>query len=287
MHPPTITTTHHKKNIFSMFCRTFQLINILIILPLILTPFTALCLLAVKLKFKKIDELYSFIVRKWARQLRKALNIQHHINVPLELDADQILVTCNHQSYLDILISYAFWIEYNHVPRFVFKRSLLLILPHLVLPSFFVKNISINRSNRNMAQAMRSLQKTFSGNPDILIIFAESTRFKPHKRKRYKHLCNPKPTALNFILNNWRKAQPQKTIDWLDFCIHYPVEKNFLLELLKGNISFVHIHIRKLTSLPPGEDAPSLKESTKILTRTWANNDQWLEQMNNQTDTCQ
>ena len=69
--------------------------------------------------------------------------------------------------------------------------------------------------------------------------------------------------------------------------MHYPVANNFLLEYLKGNIPHINLQFKKVTNFNADTDTLTLKETTKILTQTWAHNDQWLEKLNTQTDTSQ
>ena len=114
-----------------------------------MTPISLFFYIAVKLNIQNAQQLYSKIAKIWAKKLTQTLNIELIANTPPIISEEQALITSNHQSYLDIMLSYTVWIQQDIVPSFVLKRSLFIILPQLALPILLTHNISINRDKKH------------------------------------------------------------------------------------------------------------------------------------------
>ncbi|WP_421711311.1 acyltransferase [Alcanivorax sp.] len=173
------------------------------------------------------------------------------------LDRDQwYLVTCNHQSWADILVLQR--ISNRRIPflKFFLKQELikvpLLGLAWWALDFPFMKRFSKAEIEKNPSLKGKDLETTrkacekFAYFPTSVMNFFEGTRFDAEKHAKqqspYKHLLKPKAGGAAFTLN----AMSGHLRNLLDVTIIYPPEApRSLLAFLGGAMNDIDVIVQQ------------------------------------------
>jgi len=173
------------------------------------------------------------------------------------LDRDQwYLVTCNHQSWADILVLQR--ISNRRIPflKFFLKQELikvpLLGLAWWALDFPFMKRFSRAEIEKNPSLKGKDLETTrkacekFAYFPTSVMNFFEGTRFEAEKHAKqqspYKHLLKPKAGGAAFTLN----AMSGHLRNLLDVTIIYPPEApRSLLAFLGGAMNDIDVIVQQ------------------------------------------
>lgn len=171
--------------------------------------------------------------------------------------ADQMLVICNHQSWVDIPVLQMLFNRRLPLLRFFLKSELiwvpLLGLAWWALDFPFMKRYSraqIERrpelAGRDIAATRRACRK-FRSLPVAIVNFVEGTRFTVAKQRAqaapFQHLLKPRAGGVAFTLDAMSKS-----LDTLvDVTMAYPAGQPRLADLFAGRIPEVRVHVRTLS----------------------------------------
>jgi 1-acyl-sn-glycerol-3-phosphate acyltransferase len=177
------------------------------------------------------------------------------------------LVTCNHQSWVDIFILQKIFFRRIPFLKFFLKRELLYVpvigLAWWALDFPFLRRQANARGMEKDLRAARIACERFRDLPVSLVSFVEGTRFSESKHKLqrspYRHLLKPKLGALGMSL-----ATLSDRFDMLiDVTIAYPDGVPSLWDLMAGKVQNVAISVRTLEI--PG----TLTDSNTIGKKDW------------------
>lgn len=174
-----------------------------------------------------------------------------------DVDIDgQMLVVCNHQSWVDIPVLQKLFNRRLPLLRFFLKSQLiwvpLLGLAWWALDFPFMKRYSraqIERrpelAGRDIAATRRACRK-FSRIPVAIVNFVEGTRFTPAKHAAgnspYHHLLKPRAGGVAFTLD----AMGEALDTLIDVTIAYPDGRPGLADLFANRVRVIRVHIRRL-----------------------------------------
>ena len=166
------------------------------------------------------------------------------------------MVTCNHQSWVDIVTLQMVLNRRIPFPRFFLKRQLIWV-PVLggawwALDYPFMKRRSKSylekhpeRRGEDLETTRRSLEK-HGDRPITIMNFLEGTRFRPEKHSDqvspYRHLLKPKAGGVAFAL----QTMGARLREMLDVTIVYPAGRAKFRHLFTGRIPEVVVRVRKL-----------------------------------------
>ena len=168
----------------------------------------------------------------------------------------QMLVVCNHQSWVDIPILQKLFNRRLPLLRFFLKSQLiwvpLLGLAWWALDFPFMKRYSRARiarrpelAGRDIAATRRACRK-FSRIPVAIVNFVEGTRFTPAKHQDqqspHQYLLKPRAGGVAFTLDALGAA-----LDTLvDVTIAYPDGRPSLADLFANRVRVIRVHVRRL-----------------------------------------
>lgn len=165
------------------------------------------------------------------------------------------LVSCNHQSWVDILVLQR--ALHGRVPflKFFLKRELLWVpvigLAWWALDFPFMKRGVGRGARRGDLASTREACEKFKRVPTAVINFVEGTRFTAGKHasqnSRYRHLLEPKIGGLGVAL----ATMGEQFEAMLDVTIVYPRGTPTFWDLLCGRVQAVTVDVRK-RAIPPG-----------------------------------
>ncbi len=202
------------------------------------------------------------------------------------------LLTCNHQSWADILIlQMVFEGQLPHL-KFFMKQSLIWVpiagLIAKILDYPFIQRHSIQKMKRNPKYkhanqlTVKSACMRLSDQPTTLVNFPEGTRLTAQKLANsaapYQHLLTPHSRSVGQVLNAWADLKP----DWCDVTLAYQHTHPSLWHWLCGNIPTVVIQY----SITPfdtqwigdiEQDRQFRRQFQEQLNTRWHQNDQWLK----------
>lgn len=200
------------------------------------------------------------------------------------------LVSCNHQSWADILILQNTF--RGHIPflKFFLKKELIYVpvigLAWWALDFPFMRRggKTLSSAAADMATARKSCEK-FRNIPTSVINFLEGTRFTAAKHAQqkspYRHLLKPKSGGASIALGTMGELYEAM----LDVTIVYPDGVPTFLDVMKGRTGRVIVESRKLP-IPPefiGEAAmtdPQYRSKIQSwLNAVWEEKDQRIELM--------
>lgn len=176
--------------------------------------------------------------------------------LPDEEMAGQMLVVCNHQSWVDIPVLQKLFNRRLPLLRFFLKSQLiwvpLLGLAWWALDFPFMKRYTraqIERrpelAGRDIAATRRACRK-FRDLPVAIVNFVEGTRFTPVKHDTqnspYHYLLKPRAGGLAFTLD----AMGDALHTLVDVTIAYPGGRPSLADLLANRVGEIKVHIRQL-----------------------------------------
>lgn len=166
------------------------------------------------------------------------------------------MVTCNHQSWVDIVVIMRFLNGRIPFIRFFLKRELFWV-PILgpvwwALEYPFMKRYSREYLKRHPEMRGKDLETTrkacerYQHFSVSLLNFFEGTRFTPEKHRKqdspYRHLLRPKAGGLAFTLN----AMNGKLRTLLDVTLVYPGGRPGLWDFLAGRVSRVVMRVQSI-----------------------------------------
>ncbi|MCF8206976.1 MAG: acyltransferase [Methylotenera sp.] len=162
------------------------------------------------------------------------------------------LLSCNHRSWVDILVLQR--VFHRRVPflKFFLKQELIWV-PVIGLAWWALDFPFMNRgkggggdARRNDLQRTRAACEKFKLNPTTVMNFVEGTRFSPAKQAAqqspYRHLLKPKIGGLGVAL----AAMGEQFEALLDVSIVYPQGTPSFWQLLSGRCGAVSVHVRQL-----------------------------------------
>jgi len=162
------------------------------------------------------------------------------------------LLSCNHRSWVDILVLQR--VFHRRVPflKFFLKQELIWVpvigLAWWALDFPFMKRGKGGGGDarRNDLQRTRAACEKFKLNPTTVMNFVEGTRFSPAKQAAqqspYRHLLKPKIGGLGVAL----AAMGEQFEALLDVSIVYPQGTPSFWQLLSGRCGAVSVHVRQL-----------------------------------------
>ncbi|MEW6757920.1 MAG: acyltransferase [Acidobacteriota bacterium] len=205
------------------------------------------------------------------------------------------LVSCNHRSWVDIVVLQRIFNRRIPFPKFFLKRSLAWV-PLLggawwALDYPFMRRYSRSYLERHPEKRGKDLETTrkacerFAGVPVTILNFLEGTRFTRAKHalqeSPYRHLLRPKAGGLAFVL----AAMGDRMRHLLDVTIVYPKESPTLWDLLSGKLRKVVVHVERLEipeEFSRGDymEDPVLRERFQEWVRElWARKDALIERL--------
>lgn len=173
---------------------------------------------------------------------------------------DWYLVTCNHQSWADILVVQAVLHRKTPMLKFFLKQQLIWVpvigVAWWALDFPFMKRYSAEQIARNPRLKGKDLETTrracekFKYTPVAVFNFLEGTRFTPDKHEAqqspYHHLLKPKAGGVGFVLG----AMGEELHTLVNITLHYPGRCHGFWDLLSGRIRRVVVRIETV-EIPP------------------------------------
>lgn len=229
---------------------------------LLCVPLFSLSLFKVLVPIKFVQRLLAkclvLIAESWVGINGLILGLMQRLNIDIKLpeslgNSGWYLVTCNHQSWVDILIlQKIFWKEIPFL-KFFLKQELIWV-PFLgvawwALDFPFMKRFSREYLEKHPEMKGKDLETTkqacrkFRELPVSVMNFVEGTRFDETKRVKHKsnyaNLLNPKSGGVAFVLS----AMGGQLQSMVDVTIVYH-DKNFeFWDLMFGRISDISVRI--------------------------------------------
>lgn len=173
---------------------------------------------------------------------------------------DWYLVTCNHQSWADILVVQKVLHRKTPMLKFFLKQQLIWVpvigVAWWALDFPFMKRYSAEQVSKNPALKGKDLETTrkacekFKYTPVAVFNFLEGTRFTPQKHEAqqspYRYLLKPKAGGAGFVLG----AMGEQLHTMLNITIHYPDKNHGFWALLSGRVQRVVVRVETL-AIPP------------------------------------
>ncbi|OUS29967.1 acyltransferase [Gammaproteobacteria bacterium 45_16_T64] len=229
---------------------------------LLCVPLFSLSLFKVLVPIKFVQRLLAkclvLIAESWVGINGLILGLMQRLNIDIKLpeslgNSGWYLVTCNHQSWVDILIlQKIFWKEIPFL-KFFLKQELIWV-PFLgvawwALDFPFMKRFSREYLEKHPEMKGKDLETTkqacrkFRELPVSVMNFVEGTRFDETKRVKHKsnyaNLLNPKSGGVAFVLS----AMGGQLQSMVDVTIVYH-DKNFeFWDLMFGRVSDISVRI--------------------------------------------
>jgi len=220
--------------------------------------------------------------------------------MPEAMPDGQLLVICNHQSWVDIPVLQKLFNRRLPLLRFFLKSQLiwvpLLGLAWWALDFPFMKRYSRQQIERRPELAGRDIAATrkackrFRDIPVAIVNFVEGTRFSEAKRSEqgsdYEHLLKPRAGGTAFVLD----AMGESLDTLVDVTLVYPHGRGELGDLLANRIPEVRVDIRTLP-IPDSlrgrdyrEDLEFQAEIREWINRLWRDKDERIARMLEKTD---
>lgn len=169
---------------------------------------------------------------------------------------DWYLVTCNHQSWADILVVQKILHRKTPMLKFFLKQQLIWVpiigVAWWALDFPFMKRYTADQIKKNPALKGKDLETTrracekFKYTPVAVFNFLEGTRFTPQKHEAqqspYRYLLKPKAGGAGFVLG----AMGEQLHTMLNITIHYPDKQFGFWDLLSGRIHRVIVRVETL-----------------------------------------
>ncbi|HJN50390.1 MAG: acyltransferase [Pseudomonadales bacterium] len=166
------------------------------------------------------------------------------------------LVTCNHQSWADILILQRVFVHHIPMLKFFIKQELIWVpiigIAWWALDFPFMKRYSTRQLVRRPDLKQKDLESTraacelFKASPVSILNFLEGTRVTPAKQEAnkspFKHLLSPKGGGAALVLS----SMEDKISKLVDVTIVYPQGVEGFWGFLCGRVAQVNFHIDKI-----------------------------------------
>ena len=208
------------------------------------------------------------------------------------------LVTCNHQSWVDIVA--LFQAMNGKVPffRFFLKEELkkIPVLGHawMALDYPFMKRYSKDEVAANPELAGKDIEETklacerYSGIPVTVVNFMEGTRFKPalHEKQQspYQHLLKPKAGGISFVMS----SMSDQLDSLLNVTILYPQGVKEIWPFFCGRLPEITVIVKE-QPLPPemmagdyGNDPEFRGQFQNWVSELWAEKDTFISERKGQ-----
>jgi 1-acyl-sn-glycerol-3-phosphate acyltransferase len=199
------------------------------------------------------------------------------------------LVTCNHQSWVDILVLQR--IFHGHVPflKFFLKRELIWVpvigLAWWALDFPFMSRGSSRGSRGQDLEATRRACEKFKRIPTSVMNFLEGTRFTPTKhaeqKSPYRHLLKPKVGGLGIAL----ATMGEQFEALLDVTIVYPHGAPRFWALMCGRLDAVIVRVQQ-RHIPPelldttvGAERAQHRRLSRWVEHQWVEKDRLIEDL--------
>lgn len=213
---------------------------------------------------------------------------------------DWYFVTCNHQSWADILVVQKVLFRKIPMLKFFLKQQLIWVpvigLAWWALDFPFMKRYSAAEIAKNPALKGKDLETTrkacekFKYTPVTVFNFLEGTRFTPQKHAQqqspYQYLLKPKAGGAAFVLG----AMGDQLHTLLNITIHYPSNDHSFWHFLTGRVNKVIVRIDKQTIAPPFLNRDYLNDQEfrsnfqQWVSELWEQKDDQLKQLHKETD---
>ncbi|WP_269620547.1 acyltransferase [Zhongshania sp. BJYM1] len=208
---------------------------------------------------------------------------------------DWYFVTCNHQSWADILVAQKVLFRKIPMLKFFLKQQLIWVpvigLAWWALDFPFMKRYSAAEIEKNPALKGKDLETTrnacekFKYTPVTVFNFMEGTRYTPDKHAAqespYHYLLKPKAGGAAFVLG----AMGDQLHTLLNITISYPSDDRSFWHFLSGQIKKVVVRIEKQT-IPPQflnrdylSDQQFREQFQQWVSELWLQKDQLLVQL--------
>ncbi len=171
--------------------------------------------------------------------------------------ASSYLVSCNHQSWVDVVVLQKVFNRRIPFPKFFIKKQLAWV-PVLggawwALDFPFMRRYSKSYLEAHPEKKGKDLETTqkacrkFAGRPVTILNFLEGTRFTPEKHSHqgspYRHLLRPKAGGVAFAL----EAMGGRLRSLLDVTVVYPENRSGFWDLFTGRIRRVVVRVREFS----------------------------------------
>lgn len=184
-------------------------------------------------------------------------NTHWNISMPKDIHPnDWYFITCNHQSWTDILVLQKIFIGKVPFIRFFIKRELL-FLPLLglawwgydfpIMARYSKQKIAKNPSlkGKDLMTTKKACQK-YQHHPVAILNFLEGTRFTPAKhqlqKSPYKHLLSPKLGGFSYAIYTMDK----KIRRLLDVTITYGNGRPTFWDFLCGKVKNINVLVQSI-----------------------------------------
>lgn len=205
------------------------------------------------------------------------------------------LVSCNHRSWVDIVVLQKIFHRRIPFPKFFLKKSLAYVpvlgVAWWALDYPFMRRYSKEYLEKHPEKRGKDLEVTrkacqrFGNDPVTILNFLEGTRFTPRKHRLlsspYRNLLPPKAGGIAFVLS----SMGDRIRHLLDVTIVYPTESPSLWDLLSGKVRKVVVHVEKL-EIPEEfrtgkyfEDAQVRERFQAWVREIWARKDALMERL--------
>ncbi len=237
----------------ALFASLVLLINIVFhisfLLPLALVKFV----LPLRPVRRVIDAVLNAIAESWIGVNKFWMNAVGHTRWRVEgVDGLRYrgwyLVSCNHQSWVDILVLQ--WVFNRKIPllKFFLKHELLYVplmgLAWWALDFPFMKRRGGSSAQKDLETARKACEK-FKVIPTSVISFMEGTRMTPAKHAQqqspYRHLLKPKTGGVGMAL----ETMGELFDCMLDVTIVYPGGVPTFMDLMTGRIDEVVVQVQQ------------------------------------------
>ena len=261
---------------------------------LLFTPFIAIKLLVpIPGVRRSCTEVLFGIARQWSAFNHVVYRLMYPVSWDIEVNGTldpnrSYLLIGNHQSWIDILLTFDQFFARTPPLCFFLKRELMWV--PVIGAACWAMDFPFmsRRSQRTDLEATRRFCERFRDHPVTVANFAEGTRFTEEKRisKRspYRHLLRPKAAGLAFTL----EAMGEQFAGIIDLTIAYrPSKHPILWSFLVGEQTDLAIRIDVLpvpAELLGGdytEDKAFRERFHAWLNALWLRKDAWLERMIN------
>ena len=236
----------------------------------------------------------------WIGINNRLLQLFNRINWDVEgvagLNAnDWYLVTCNHQSWADILVVQKVLHRKTPMLKFFLKQQLIWVpvigVAWWALDFPFMKRYTAEQIKKNPSLKGKDLETTrkacekFKYTPVAVFNFLEGTRFTPQKHEiqqsPYRYLLKPKAGGAGFVLG----AMGEQLHTLLNITIHYPDKTHGFWDLLSGRIQRVVVRVETV-DIPPEllsrdylQDEAFRLQVQQWVGDLWQRKDEQLEQL--------
>ena len=202
------------------------------------------------------------------------------------------MVSCNHQSWVDILVLQKLFTRRIPFLKFFLKQELIWVpvlgLAWWALDFPFMKRYTKEFIEKNPHMKGKDLETTqkacekFKKIPVSVMNFFEGTRYTPEKHDRqgspYQYLLKPKSGGLAYVLS----AMGGQLHAMLDVTIVYDSDRNEFWDFLMGRVSKVVVRVTE-REIPPEmalgdyENDPEFRAHFQAwVSELWANKDQQI-----------